>query len=183
MEITIEPFYQEQLSLRTELEISKQMDSIISEKIVSIAKDFSIAEKDRKSPFKNVLAAATESGASLEVIKNYIRYQVGRSNSSPIWKTSNNEKLFATKVVEHLDALNQDAKEIVQRVRRAILKESPLQPYLDNQQNREQLEKDIHLKLAQLYLGYLAREHTALVGEKAADKPDQQKQISTPSKK
>jgi hypothetical protein len=58
-----------------------------------------------------------------------------------------------------------------------------LQPYLDNQQNREQLEKDIHLKLAQLYLGYLAREHTALVGEKAADKPNQQKQISTPSKK
>ncbi|MGF1498501.1 MAG: hypothetical protein ACFB8W_17005 [Elainellaceae cyanobacterium] len=33
--------------------------------------------------------------------------------------------------------------------------------------NRGTLERSLHLELAQLYLGYLAREHTAQVGEKA----------------
>jgi hypothetical protein len=76
---------QEQLELRIEREISNQMDAII-EKVNRIAKKFSIAKQDKKSPFKNVLAVATDSSSSLEVIKNYIRYQIGRKDSSPIWK-------------------------------------------------------------------------------------------------
>jgi uncharacterized protein YerC len=99
---------QEQLTLRTELEISRQMDDIILE-IKGISKRFSIASEDPKSPFKNVLAAATESNASIESIKSYIRYQVGRSGTSRIWKLSKDKKLFATAVVEHIDNLIQDS--------------------------------------------------------------------------
>lgn len=163
-------FLREQLTLRLELEISNQMDDIIGKKVIPIAKKFSIASKDKKSPFRNVLAVATEPSSSLEVIKNYIRYQVGRKESSPIWKNSKDNELFAKAVVDDLNNLSQDAHEIVQRLRRAIPKGNSLEPYLEDNQNREKLEKNIHLKLAQLYLGYLAREHTASVGE---SKPNQ----------
>ncbi|MEB3181609.1 MAG: hypothetical protein VKL59_21630 [Nostocaceae cyanobacterium] len=156
---------QEQLALRLEVEISKKMDKII-DNIRTIAKDFSIAEKDKKSPFRNVLAAATESGSSLEVIKNYIRYQVGRSGASPIWKHTKNQKLFSTVVVEQINSLQQEAAEIVLSIREYTPKGHPVSSYLENGQNQAQLQKEIHLKLAQLYLGYLAREHTASVGEK-----------------
>lgn len=154
-----------QLILRTEIEIAKKMDEIIQE-IQKIAKEFSIAQKDKKSPFRNVLAAATESGTSLEAIKNYIRYQVGRSGSSPIWKEKKNQKLFASAVVEHIDGLLEEkAEDIVKIIRKNTSKGNPVNDYLEKLENRELYKKNLHLKLTQLYLGYLAREHTALVGE------------------
>jgi len=156
---------QEQLELRIEREISNQMDAII-EKVNRIAKKFSIANKDKKSPFKNVLAVATDSSSSLEVIKNYIRYQIGRKDSSPIWKAANDQELFAMALVKELENLNEDVKKILQRLRKAIPKSNPLEYYLTDPQTRDQIERNIHLKIAQLYLGYLAREHTAMVGEK-----------------
>lgn len=155
---------QEQLELRIEREISKQMDEII-QKVNRIAKNFSIASQDKKSPFKNVLAVATDSSSSLEVIKNYIRYQVGRKDSSPIWKELNEKEKFAMALVKELDNLNDDVEKILQRLRKAIPKSNPLESYLTDSQNREKIKKNIHLKIAQLYLGYLAREHTAMVGE------------------
>lgn len=164
MEGMLDFLLKEQLWLRVEREIREQMDDVIG-KVLGVSKKFSIANKDKKSPFRNVLAVATDSSSSLEVIKNYIRYQVGRSGSSPIWTTAKDKELFATAVVNDLNNLSQDAQLIVQRLRRAIPKGNSLEPYLENNQNREKLKKDIHLKLAQLYLGYLAREHTASVGE------------------
>jgi hypothetical protein len=141
------------------------MDEIIHLKIERIAKEFSIAQRDKKSPFRNVLAIANESSASIEVIKNYIRYQVGRKGSSEVWKTSRDKKLFATAVVEQIEDLRQTASDIVKDIRHSIPKGNELEIYLEDNQNRQQEEKRIHLKLAQLYLGYLAREHTAQVGE------------------
>lgn len=155
----------EQLELRIEREISNQMDEVIK-KIKTLAEKFSIASKDKKSPFKNVLAVATDSSSSLEVIKNYIRYQVGRKDSSPIWKSAKEQEIFAMELVKELENLNDDVKKIVQRLRKAIPKSNPLESYLTDSQNREKIERNIHLKIAQLYLGYLAREHTAMVGEK-----------------
>lgn len=169
MDKLLDPLLQEQLTLRTDVQISRQMDDIII-KVKTIAKIFSIASEDPKSPFKNVLAAATESNASIESIKNYIRYQVGRSGASRIWKVSKEKKLFATAVVEQIDSLKQDAQEILDRVRRPIPKDNPLEQYLTDTQNKAQFIKNIHLKLTRLYLGYLAREHTALVGESKACK-------------
>ncbi|MEQ8754438.1 MAG: hypothetical protein RID09_13105 [Coleofasciculus sp. G1-WW12-02] len=169
MDKSLDPLLQEQLTLRTDVQISRQMDDIIIN-VKTIAKNFSIASEDPKSPFKNVLAAATESNASIESIKNYIRYQVGRSGASRIWKVSKDKNLFATAVVEQIDSLKQDAQEILDRVRRPIPKDNPLEQYLTDTQNKAQFIKNIHLKLTRLYLGYLAREHTALVGESQARK-------------
>jgi len=166
MEIVYQTFLKEKLTLITELEIGKQMDNIIP-RIKDIAISFSIAQKDKKSPFRNVLAVATESTSSVEIIKNYIRYQVGRSGSSPIWKTSKDSKLFATAVVENIDNLCHDAQKIVD-ILRGLIREGDLYSYLENPENREQLKKNIHLKLTQLFLGYLAREHTAILGEEKA---------------
>ncbi|MBD2364638.1 hypothetical protein H6G36_26275 [Anabaena minutissima FACHB-250] len=166
MEIVSQTSLKEKLSLITELEIGKQMDNIIP-RIKDIAIKFSIAQKDKKSPFRNVLAVATESSSSVEIIKNYIRYQVGRSGSSPIWKTSKDSKLFATAVVEYIDNLYHDAQKIVEILRRFV-RDGDLHSYLETFENQEQLKKNIHLKLTQLFLGYLAREHTAIVGEEKA---------------
>jgi hypothetical protein len=156
---------EEQLELRIEREISNQMDEIIKN-VNSLAKKFSIDSEDKKSPFKNVLAVATDTSSSLEVIKNYIRYQVGRKDASPIWKSGNKQELFAMALVKELENLNEEVKKILQRLRKAIPKSNPLESYLTDSQNRERIERKIHLKIAQLYLGYLAREHTAMVGEK-----------------
>jgi hypothetical protein len=134
---------QEQLELRIEREISNQMDAII-EKVNRIAKKFSIAKEDKKSPFKNVL---------------------GRKDSSPIWKIPKEQELFAMALVKELENLNEDVTKILQRLRKAIPKSNPLESYLTDSLNREKIERNIHLKIAQLYLGYLAREHTAMVGE------------------
>lgn len=160
---------QEQLELRIERQISNQMDAII-EKVNRIAKKFSIANQDEKSPFKNVLAVATDSSSSLEVIKNYIRYQIGRKDSSPIWKIRKDQELFAMALVKEVENLNEDVTKILQRLRKAIPKSNPLESYLTDSQNRDKIERNIHLTIAQLYLGYLAREHIAMLGEKKLDR-------------
>jgi hypothetical protein len=160
--LDLEEKLKEQLNFMIEVEIGKKMDEIIIN-IKEKAKRFDIAQKDKKSPFRNVLAVSVETKSSIEIIKNYIRYQVGRSGSSPIWKDKKNDEIFAKVIVTEVDNLLNTAKEIIQNIKKNIKKESDLQSYLSEKEN--QIIKDIHLRLAQLYLGYLAREHTALVGE------------------
>ena len=170
---------EEQLTLRIERELSYQMDEII-DKMQKMANKFVIDKADKKSPFKNVLSVATETSSSLEVIKSYIRYQVGRKESSPVWKISEEQELFATAVVEQINSLLKDAKHILQRVKEALPPDSSLHLYLEEAQKQERLQKELHLKLTQLYLGYLAREHTALVGEakyRSEQSENQQNQI------
>ena len=170
----------EQLALRIASETQKQMDSVLRD-IRRIAEEFQIAEKDKRSPFRNVLAVATESTASLEIIKNYIRYQVGRgSNSSPIWSIKQNQRLFAQALVKSLDALEKNVAQILKRIeddckqlqKNESLDNQTSEPqdkllaYLEDKNNRNSIQQELHLELVRLYLGYLAREHTALVGEK-----------------
>ena len=152
-----------QLIFRIEREFNQQMDDIIK-RMQQMAENFRIAEADKKSPFRNVLSVANEPSSSLEVIKNYIRYQVGRKDSSPVWKRTKDKKLFATAVVEQIDSLFNDVEEILQRVKKYLPDDSPLNSYLEDDQRRKELQKHFHLKAVQLYLGYLVREHTAQVG-------------------
>lgn len=216
----------DQLALRIEKEVQQQMDHML-ESIKTIATEYNIADKDKKSPFRNVLAVAVEPSSSLEIIKNYIRYQVGRgSNASPIWslRRQENQKLFAQELVSELDNLSADVTQILDRVTKSLIKpseeaedeasdevsedttqtsanssqsnsnddetkEKPIEVsssakndlgdklpsdqekilvYLGDNENQKAIRKALHLELAQLYLGYLAREHTAQVGEKEA---------------
>lgn len=165
--------------------IGNHLDKVIGE-IKDLATKFNITkDKKEKSPFRNVLTVATEPGSSLEVIKNYIRYQVGRSGSSKIWKDDNGA--FAKALVEALDQLKGDTATIIKKIEETLLQiyekdksnksnqesgETDQQAITDyfNASVRQKLEKELHLKLAQLYLGYLAREHTALLATNSQQK-------------
>lgn len=160
----------DQLALRIENEVRQQMDSIL-EKIKSLASEFKIAQEDEKSPFRNVLAVAVEPSSSLEIIKNYIRYQVGRGGgASRIWSLKKGDSLFARQLVDELDNLSGDVDAVLTRVEDSLPNEDDLLVYLVDDDNRKVVARSLHLELAQLYLGYLAREHTAQVGEKSASK-------------
>ncbi|KYC43957.1 hypothetical protein WA1_02080 [Scytonema hofmannii PCC 7110] len=181
---------EQQLTLRIENEFSKQLDDVII-KMQQITKKFDIKQIKERSPIKNVLTTATDSTSSLEVIKNYIRYQVGRKDASKIWKLEINEhgqkEIFASAVIRQINDLTTNVEAIFDSINRSIDKE--IKPFLSedskeltnpmlSETKREQLKelklyleknksivaKDIHLKLTQLYLGYLSREHTALIG-------------------
>lgn len=175
MEDNLDIFLEEQLKFRIQKAMSEQMDNVI-DKVIKIAKKFSIANQNEKSPFRNVLSVATESGTSIEIIKNFIKYQVGRKGSSEIWKIKKEQELFAIAVVNDIHSLlNEDTTIIIDNLRRNIKKNNSLNSYVDNPNNQKELKKKIHLNLTQLYLGYLAREHTALVGEQELKNPKSSK--------
>jgi hypothetical protein len=169
---------QEQLSLRIDQGISYQLDDIVG-KVERIAKKFEIQTVKEKSPIKNVVTAATEPITSLEVIKNFIRYQVGRKNASKIWKLESKESenkvsLFADAVVRDLNSLSNNCKTIIDSIEVSIskgLEDGNLSDFEKDrlktlkehlQTNKSIVIQSLHLRLARLYLGYLSREHTAL---------------------
>jgi hypothetical protein len=153
----------EQFILRVNQEVSAQLDKII-EKMQTLAENFSIQEDTAKSPFKNVLSVSTDLSTSLEVIKNFIRYQVGRQGASDVWK----KKGFANALVQDIDSLSGDADAILARIKQSChdenSSEKAVKQYIE--QNTGEIIRSLHLQLAQLYLGYLSREHTARLGEK-----------------
>jgi hypothetical protein len=161
---------QQQLTLKVNVETRYQQDVIITQ-IRQMVKDFNVMDDSKKSPFRNVLNVATEPGSSLETVKTYIRYQTGRKDGSGVWKAKYQGQSFAEAVIKALDNLSGDAKQIIDRVRNPLGKQEP-----DETQNRieefprtsaeeERLQQDLHLKLMQLYLGYLYRECVAAMGE------------------
>jgi hypothetical protein len=170
---------EEQLILRIDQELKKQLDNVITT-MQEMTKKFEIKQVKERSPFKNVLIVATEQTSSLEVIKNYIRYQAGRKESSKIWKlevvTNDKKQIFAAAVVEQISNLSINLQAIFDSIYTSLEQEIEL---LDNdsvkrehlelikqylQANEQHFRQSIYLNLVQLYLGYLGREHTALVG-------------------
>lgn len=168
---------QEQLALRIDQGVSQQLDDVVL-KVRTISKKFKIEKVNERSPIKNVVTAATEPITSLEVIKNFIRYQAGRKNASEIWKLKDPENansLFADEVVTNLNSLANNCKAILDAIEDSISKSlesedilefemerlKALDQYL--QANKDMILQSTHLRLARLYLGYLSREHTALV--------------------
>lgn len=161
----------ERLALRINQEIGAQMDTII-EKVIVLARKYSLGESEKmeksaNSPFKNVLNVSVEPSSSLEVIKNFIRYQTGRKGGSEIWR----KKGFADALVTDLDGLNKDVNGILERIKesyRALAFEEksdlehPMVSYIGS--NSVGIKRSLHLQIVQLYLGYLSREHIASKG-------------------
>ena len=173
----------EQLALRIDQELRYQLDEII-QRLQKLAKEYNIGQKaDKRSPLRNILVAATDRTASVEVIKNQIRYQIGRKEGSEVWKIERNGVKFGEVIAQQLDALSQDATEILKRIRETLPKDSLLQTYLNPKQLHRE-EVDLRLKLAQLYLGYLVREHTAQVnsGNASNGSSGEQTRSSEPSR-
>ena len=154
----------EEFILRVNQETRYQMDSIIQE-LRDSSDQFKIGEKaDKRSPLRNVLNVATDASSSLEVIKVFIRYQAGRKEGSEVWKIYKDGRSFAEVTTDRLDQLNEDATQILKRVEVSLPDNHPLTSYFQTPEYQRDIE-DLHLKLAQLYLGYLVREHTALVSQ------------------
>lgn len=141
-----------QNNLKIEREISKQMEKIIP-KMQKMAKTYNL--RNERSPFRNVLNVATDPGSGIEVTKNYIRYQLGRSGANRMWSdTAGGETTFAVALVEEIESLVTDAAGIIQTI---------------GEDSNTDLGKDriqeVHLRLMQLYLGNLARYQVFLANE------------------
>lgn len=141
-----------QNNLKIEREISLQMENIIP-KMQELANNYNL--RHERSPFRNVLNVATDPGSGIEVTKNYIRYQLGRSGANRMWSdTSGGDTSFAVALVSEIEALNKNAEDIVKKI--------DVDPNSDI--GKSQIQK-VHLRLLQLYLGNLARYQAFLANE------------------
>jgi hypothetical protein len=135
--------------LHVERAISERKGALIIQ-LQKLADDYQIGKVIERAPLKNVLAVATEAGADPEEVANFVRYQLGRSTRNEIWvrrSEKRRQSFFAEDLVKELEELSGPATEIASRVRGSGDAEA-IAP--------------IHIKLIQLYLGYLGRYHTYL---------------------
>lgn len=166
------PLVREQLTLLIERETRYQLDGILKQ-MQGMAKDFNIGVKgDKRSPLRNLLTTAMDRTASLEVIKNYISYQTARSEDIgkvlKLPSQNNRDKYasnFGTELIKALDALETDANAILDAIASTLSNDHAVREIIAPETPSREIEViDLHLKLVQLYLGYLVREHTALKG-------------------
>lgn len=142
-------------NLKIDQKIGLQMETLIP-KMQEFADSYDLADVREKSPFRNVLNVATESGSGVEVTKNYIRYQLGRSGANRMWSgTAGRDESFAVALVKEIDKLGEDAEDIVKKIDE--------DPNKDADKDRIQ---QVHLRLMQLYLGNLARYQAFLANER-----------------
>ena len=149
----------QQKALKIEEAIRLRMEILIP-KMQEMAKGYNL--RDERSPFRNVLNVATDPGSGIEVTKNFILYQLGRTGANPNWQNFFSgsdkrfeDKKFAVALVDEIDGLSKDAQ--------AVLKEVDVNPSTDSY--KEQLQQ-VHRRLMQLYLGYLVRYQAFLAKEK-----------------
>ncbi len=143
-----------QTNLKIECAISQQMEEIIPQ-MRKFADRYKLERVIEKSPFRNVLNVAIDTGSGIEVTINYIRYQLGRKGANRMWQdTADGDTTFATALVEKIEGLSTDAKKILKSVATDPEKEP----------DKDQIQK-VHLKLMQLYLGNLARYQAYLANE------------------
>ena len=143
---------EQQKVLLMEREIGLQMEKLIPE-MQKMAKNYDL--RNERSPFRNVLDVATDPASGIEVTKNFIRYQLGRSGANRIWSDTFNGKNFAVALVEEIDALREVSKTVVEKMNKR------LKTKLD-----ESWFRRVHQRLMQLYLGNLVRYQVFLANEK-----------------
>lgn len=150
-----------QKNLKIDQEIGKQMEILIP-KMQKFAGNYDLADVREKSPFRNVLNVATESGSGVEVTKNYIRYQLGRSGANRMWSnTARRDESFAVALVKEIDTLGKDAEDIIKKVDEDLNKDADKDKNVD----KDRIQK-VHLRLMQLYLGNLARYQAFLANKR-----------------
>jgi hypothetical protein len=96
-------------------EVDQALNKIISD-MRGLVDDTKIAQSFmEKNQMSNLLAVALET-PSVELVKTFILYQVGRDTGSKNWRYEN----FGEALVKRLDKLNEDAKSIANAVRKTI---------------------------------------------------------------
>lgn len=131
------------LEMRLHKAVDRQMDHIVqvAVKLVKLLKGSAI----RNNQLRNLLDTALNTD-SLELVANFIRYQIGRSNKDKEWQYENfGEKLIA--VLGRGGSVDQAAKTVAEEV----LKSKDIQTTLENVQSRARV------MIARRFLGELYR--------------------------
>ena len=142
----------QQKILLMDREIGMQMEKLIPE-MQKMARNYDL--RNERSPFRNVLDVATDPGSGIEVTKNFIRYQLGRSGANRIWSNTFDGKNFAVALVDKIDALREVSKNIVEKMNK----------HLKTDLDDAWLQR-AHQRLMQLYLGNLVRYQAYLSKDK-----------------
>jgi len=103
--------------LRRELHIGRAMDECMNDlvgEVQTLVDNARIWEsRMEEAGVNNVVAVAQDTG-SVEVVKNYIRYQVGRDTRNETWRWRvGGAKSFGERLVDALDGLHGRAQAIV----------------------------------------------------------------------
>lgn len=141
----------QQTILLMEQEIGSEMETLIPE-MQRMARNYNL--RDERSPFRNVLGVATDPASSIEVTKNFIRYQLGRSGANRIWSGTFEGKNFAVALVEKIDNLRAVSKTIVENMGKRL-----------DTELEDAWSQRVHKRLMQLYLGNLVRYQVFLANE------------------
>lgn len=142
---------EQQATVLMEKETGLRMETLIP-KMQEMAKSYNLREE--RSPFRNVLNVATDAASGIEITKNFIRYQLGRSGANRMWSNTVRGKKFAVALVEAIDGLRNEAKVVVER----------MDAHLDTKLDNTWLQR-VHVRLMQLYLGNLVRYQVFLANE------------------
>jgi len=143
MNTTVTQYKEVRRNLAFEGAIGKELDSIVraAAKTVQLLAPARASEM-RENQIRNVLSVAVET-PSVEVITNFIRYQMGRSSQGKTWLYNN----FGQAVIADIEGpVGEAAVRVADRVAAEV-----------EGVDRKTLCKDAHLKLTRLYLGYLNR--------------------------
>lgn len=141
----------QQKILLMEQEIGLRMETLIPD-MQEMVKGYNL--QNERSPFRNVLNVATEPGSGIEVTKNFIRYQLGRSGANRIWSDTSEGEKFAVALVSKIDKLREVSVAIVEIMAKRL-----------NTELDESWLQRVHQRLMQLYLGNLVRYQAYLANE------------------
>lgn len=137
-------------TLRRELlvqqELDRRLDPLVQRANKAAAR-LKNSERMEKSQLRNLLNVAVES-RSVEVVVNFIRYQIARSEA---WGRGPND--FGHRVIDDIRTeMKRLAAEATNEVQRQLGAEA--QP---SDTAARELEGEIYIRMVQLYLGYLNR--------------------------
>jgi hypothetical protein len=126
--------------------IRRQMDEVVRQaaRAVQLLKPDGGGSGMKENQIRNVLNVAEE-GRSVEVVTNFIRYQIGRSSKGQQWQY----KGFGLRVIEDIETgiVAQAADRAAEQAAQAISEEV----------DKAALRREAYLELTRYYLGYLNR--------------------------
>lgn len=134
-------------TMQRELRINQAIDAhlnAILQQMQELVDASSIWESNMEvSQIQNLLAVAQETD-SVEVVKNYIRYQIGRDGNAVSWRRRvGTGPVFGEQIIAELDRLKGIASGLLPERR-------------DGEATRREIDRT-WMKMTRLYLGYLRR--------------------------
>jgi len=143
MNTTVTQYEEVRRNLAFEKAIGQELDGVVraAAKTVQLLAPARASEM-RENQIRNVVSVAVET-PSVEVITNFIRYQMGRSSQGKTWLYNN----FGQAVISDIEGpVGEAAVRVADEVTAKV-----------GGVDRKTICKDAHLKLARFYLGYLNR--------------------------